>query len=55
MYPKYIIMGYGPEKFIMNGLEEKCAIRDIKTLHLNFLHKYKSKSISQLKITESYY
>jgi hypothetical protein len=31
----------------MNGLEEKCSIRDIKTLHLKFLKKYKSKSIDK--------
>ena len=40
-------MGYGAEKFVMNGLEEKCSIRDIKTLHLKFLKKYKSKSINK--------
>jgi len=47
MYPKYTEMGYGAEKFIMNGLEEKCSIRDIKTLHLKFLRKYKAKSIDK--------
>ncbi|WP_225037309.1 hypothetical protein [Winogradskyella sp. SM1960] len=47
MYPKYLEMGYSPEKFIMNGLEEKCSIEDIKKLHLKFLSKYKPDSINR--------
>jgi len=47
MYPKYFKMGYSPEKFIMNGLDEKCSIDDIKKLHLKFLSKYKSDSINR--------
>lgn len=47
MYPKYLEMGFGPEKFIMNGLDEKCSINDIKKLHLKFLNKYKPDSINR--------
>ncbi len=47
MYPKYIEMGYSPEKFIMNGLEKKCSIDNIKKLHLTFLSKYKPDSINR--------
>lgn len=47
MYPKYSEMGYSPDKFLMNGLAEKCSINDIKKLHLKFLGKYKSDSINK--------
>lgn len=47
MYPKYIEMGYKPEKFIKNGLKEKSSINDIKSIHLKFLGKYNSKSVEK--------
>ena len=47
IYPKYVEMGYGPEKFVMDGLAEKCSMNDIKKLHLKFLGKYKPKSIDK--------
>ncbi len=47
MYPEYLSMGYGPEKFIKNGLDEKCSIRDIQTLNLSSFGKYKSKSVDK--------
>ncbi|MEH6764918.1 MAG: hypothetical protein V7655_10495 [Aequorivita antarctica] len=46
MYPKFKAMGYSDEKFLMNGLAEKCSIADIKKLHLKFLGKYKADSIN---------
>ncbi len=47
MYPSYIEMGYSPEKFIVNGLDEKCSIEDITNLKLTFLRKYKSLSLNK--------
>lgn len=47
MYPKFKAMGYSDEKFLMNGLKEKCSLMDIKTLHLKFLCKYKANSINK--------
>ncbi|RPH27704.1 MAG: hypothetical protein EHM93_19135 [Bacteroidales bacterium] len=47
MYSKYLEMGYGPEKFLMDALDEKCSIREIKRLHLKFLGRYKAKSIDR--------
>jgi hypothetical protein len=38
-------MGYSPEGFLKNGLEEKCSLQDIKTLNLSFLRTFKTKSI----------
>lgn len=45
MYPEFIEMGYSPEKFLLNGLDEKCSLYDIKLLNLSFLKTYKAKSI----------
>lgn len=45
MYPEFIEMGYSPEKFLLNGLDEKCSLYDIKSLNLSFLKTYKAKSI----------
>jgi hypothetical protein len=45
MYPEYLEMGYSPEGFLKNGLEEKCSLQDIKTLNLSFLRTFKTKSI----------
>lgn len=47
MYPKYLEMGYSPEKFIVNGLGEKCHIKDIKSINLKFLGTYNSNSINR--------
>ncbi len=47
MYPKYLEMGYSPEKFIINGLDEKCSIDDIKKLNLKFLSKYKPDAVNR--------
>ncbi len=47
MYPNYIDMGYSPEGFLINGLDEKCSLQDILLLNLNFLGRYKSKSINR--------
>ena len=47
MYPKYLEMGYEPEKFIRDGHKEQCSINDIKKLHLKFLGKYKADSINK--------
>ena len=47
MYPKYKNMGYSDANFVINGLEEKCSLTDIKTLHLKFLSKYKANSINR--------
>jgi len=38
-------MGYSPQGFLTNGLDEKCSLQDIKSLSLSFLKTYKSKSI----------
>ena len=45
MYPEYVEMGYSPENFLLNGLDEKCSLKDIKALNLSFLKTYKAKSI----------
>jgi hypothetical protein len=47
MYPKYLEMGYSPEKFIINGLDEKCLVNDVKGLHLKFLKSYKADSVNR--------
>ena len=46
MYPKYKEMGYSPEKFIKNGLEEQCSIKDINRISIKFLNTYNSNSIN---------
>jgi hypothetical protein len=38
-------MGYSPQGFLTNGLEEKCSLQNLKTLNLSFLKIYKAKSI----------
>jgi hypothetical protein len=45
MYPEYVEMGYSPEGFITNGLNEKCSLQKIKSLNLSFLKTFKAKSI----------
>jgi hypothetical protein len=45
MYPEYVEMGYSPEGFILNGLEEKCSLQEIRSLNLSFLKIFKTKSI----------
>ncbi|NQX97590.1 MAG: hypothetical protein HRT73_06880, partial [Flavobacteriales bacterium] len=40
MYPKYINMGYKPEKFTQEGLQPKCSLLKVKALKLNFLGIY---------------
>lgn len=47
MYPKFKAMGYDDEKFLINGLAEKCSITDIKKLHLKFLGKYVPDSVNK--------
>jgi hypothetical protein len=47
MYPSYIEMGYKPENFLINGLDEKCSLNDIKLLNLSFLGMYIAKSIDR--------
>lgn len=47
MYPKYREMGYSDEKFVHNGLNEKCSIRDIKNLRLSFMGIYRASSIDK--------
>lgn len=45
MYPEYVEMGYSQKGFLTNGLDEKCSLKDIKSLSLSFLKTYKAKSI----------
>ncbi|WP_369765832.1 hypothetical protein [Flavobacterium sp. WC2429] len=47
MYPKYKEMGYSDEDFIVNGLEQKCSISDIKQLSLSLLNVYNANSINR--------
>lgn len=45
MYPEYLNMGYSPEKFLTNSLDEQCSISDIKRLKLKNAMFYDAKSI----------
>ena len=47
MFPKYSEMGYSPEKFLKNGLAEKCSIQDINSLNLKFSEVYDSTAINK--------
>jgi hypothetical protein len=47
MYPKYIEMGYSPERFLTNGLNKKCSILEVKLLNLSIFGVYKAKSIDR--------
>lgn len=47
MYPKYLEMGYSPKEFLINGLELKTSIADIKKIKLKFLGFYHSQAINQ--------
>lgn len=46
MYPKYLDMGYSPEKFLQNGLALQASIYDVKSIELKFSGGYNSKSIN---------
>lgn len=46
MYPEYLKMGYSPEKFLINGCDEKSDLVDLKNLSLKYrTSKYSSKAI----------
>ena len=47
MYPKFIEMGYAPEKFLSCGVAEKCTIKDIKNLKMRVLLAYSAKSVEK--------
>jgi hypothetical protein len=47
MYEAYLDMGYSAEKFLLNGLDEKCSIKDIKSLNLFRWGRYKANSINR--------
>lgn len=47
MFPKYIEMGYNPEKFLWKGVKEKCTIDQINDLTLNFGEVYFANSINK--------
>lgn len=46
MYPKFIELGYDPADFLINSLEPKATIEDIKRIKLKFLGLYKSNAIN---------
>lgn len=45
MYPKYTERGYSPERFVMNGLEEKCSIKEAKSIKLSTFGIFNAKAI----------
>jgi len=47
MYPKYLEMGYSPERFIANSLEEQCSVNDIEEMKFKKFLVYNSDSIDK--------
>lgn len=45
MYPEYLQLGYSPDDFLRNALEEKSTIKIIKSIKMKFLLGYKAISL----------
>lgn len=45
IYPKYLEMGYSPEMFLVDGLELKASLENVKDIKLQVLHCYWAQEI----------